>query len=148
MKFMNKKSQKEEQDVAQTPAARTADADLVSTQNVDPKQASQVQNIDQVNDPNNQNRTEVPKSTTAQELEGTITNPVSFSNPAYDASEDAAKVDLSQKDADKDQPHVFKNGHFYKKGDVVRYQGSFFEAIQDGYGDVPPNMWAPTSKES
>lgn len=93
---------------------------------------------------------QVPKSATAEDMKGTVADPVSFSNPAFDPSIDAAKVGLRGKDAEKESSdllHVFKPGHFYKKGDKVRYHGIFFEALQDGHGDIPPSMWAPTGEE-
>lgn len=80
----------------------------------------------------------------AEDMKGTITDPVSYSNPAYDPSEDAQKVDVPSQDKDKDLgTHRFKPGHFYKKGDVVEYLGVEFEALQDIHGDLPPSLWSP-----
>lgn len=86
---------------------------------------------------------------TAEDQKGTITDPVSFSNPAYDPSVDAAKVNLKGKDLEKssdDLLHVFKPGHYYRKGDEVRYHGVYFRALQDMHGDIAPSMWEPTGK--
>lgn len=89
-------------------------------------------------------------SKTADDMKGTVTDPVSFSNPAFDPSLDAAKVELKGEDKEKDSKdllHVFKPGHFYKKGDVVRYHGLYFKALQDMHGDIAPSMWEATGEE-
>jgi hypothetical protein len=91
----------------------------------------------------------VDDSKTVEDMKGTITDPVSFSNPAFDPSRDAATIGLKgNQELPADFVHEFKGGHFYKKGDVVQYRGVSFEALADQNGDVAPSLWAPSSKTS
>lgn len=87
---------------------------------------------------------DVPPSPTADDMKGTTADPVSYSNPAFDPSMDAAKVGLKGDDLNKDSSeidHKLKPTNFYKKGDKITFAGVEFEAIYDGHADLPPNMW-------
>jgi hypothetical protein len=133
-----------------------SDSNKVGTDLNDPNQNEQNQNVlnqDQIQqqqqDQQNRQGLQSGPVVTADDMKGTVTDPVSYSNPAFDPSEDAQKVELrgkSSKDkekiGDETGTHKFKPGHFYKKGDVVEYLGTEFEALQDLHGDLPPSLWA------